>query len=99
MYVCLLSFTGYATARQDGHNRSLDNKQTEHIVKKIMQLKWWRNQKTKLPKMEWKRHNGAWRMAKNIFGREPLNKRTVKIFWSKSSPFLCLKHYTGNENQ
>ena len=52
-------FTEYATARQDGQDRNfknikLKNKQTEHIVKKIMQLKWQKNEKTKLPKMEWR---------------------------------------------
>ena len=34
----------------------MKNKQTEHIVKKIAQLKWQKNEKTKLPKMEWTRH-------------------------------------------
>ena len=45
--------------RQGGQDRNLENikdKQTEHIVKKITQLKWLKNEETKLPKMEWTRH-------------------------------------------
>ena len=37
-------------ARQDGQDGNLENKRTEHIVKKIAQLKWPKYKKTKLPK-------------------------------------------------
>ena len=64
MFVYFFKSTHFA--RQDGQDRNLKNKETEHIVKKLTQLKWPKYKKqTKLPK--WNEHDNSFQNMYSAF--------------------------------